>query len=216
MEPFSSEFYATAAQITAILFVLVAVEFRWLIPEHETEDDASDDDREWEPPEIEGSLFWPLALPAVAVGLVATAALGIGSALYALSQQQSSTVYEVLVVGGLAAHGLLVLLLPLSRNLGPLADSTLRRQDETLKKIDSRLTDLDAELQRLQDVSGRRDEFEVIFNERGRLRRQMRWSTWLLRLNVLPHIGFTATLAPLVVAVVMPLYALVALVLWLL
>lgn len=216
MERFPPDFYATAAQITAILFVLVAVEFRWLLPEGQTEDDASHDDGAWEPPEIEGSLFWPLTLPAVAVGLVATAALGIGSALSALYQQQSSTVYDVLVVGGLAAHGLLVLLLPLSRNLGPLADSTLRRQDENLKMIDSRLTDLDAELSQLQGVREKRDEFAVALNEYGRLARRMRWHTWLLRLNLLPHIGFTATLGPLVVALVMPLYALVALVLRLL
>ncbi|MEA2406948.1 MAG: hypothetical protein QOE69_1067 [Thermoleophilaceae bacterium] len=99
---FSADFYATAAQVIVVLFLLIAVEMRVLVRQDEKGGSGAR--------RLPDRAFMLAAF--IAVGLIATTAIGIAASLVALYEEQSTTVRCVEVVATLIVEGFLVLSLP--------------------------------------------------------------------------------------------------------
>jgi hypothetical protein len=105
---FRSDFYSVAAQVIAVLFVVLAVEYRVLIP-------SDDGDEDTEPI----ALRLQARVLVLVLGLIATTAIGVAASLVSLYDQSATTVRDIEIIGTLIAEGVMVAAFPISVALLP-------------------------------------------------------------------------------------------------
>jgi hypothetical protein len=180
---FPADFYSTAAQIIVALFVLAAIEFRFLVTKHDGETDLAT------------ASNTPIF---VGFGLVFTFSIGLGAALVSLYEQAATWQRDTAIVGAIVTQLVMVLSLFLFYRLLPTVKRGIERfPQRTQAEAEEAVRALEANNEALYAALSQRNE--RLMEARLRLQKAEMWTLRLLNgvVYIVPYL--------------VPVYALVAL-----